>query len=197
MSTIERHPRIPHRHIHIVGASGSGTTTLGAALAARLEYEHLDTDSFYWKQTDPPFQEARPVEMRRKLLRSVIDAVPAWVLSGSLSGWGDVFIPEFDLVIFLSLPHDVRMKRLEHRELGRYGADAISAGGAMHESYTAFLAWASRYDSAGFEQRSRALHEAWLGEMPVPVIRIDGELTTDRQIEILFDQLDASDTSSS
>jgi Shikimate kinase len=42
-----------HR-IHILGASGSGTTTLGRALAERLQYPHFDTDDSFWVPTDPP-----------------------------------------------------------------------------------------------------------------------------------------------
>jgi adenylate kinase family enzyme len=41
--------------IHILGASGSGTTTLGAALADRLGHPHVDADSLFWLPTDPPF----------------------------------------------------------------------------------------------------------------------------------------------
>jgi adenylate kinase family enzyme len=41
--------------VHIVGASGSGTTTLGKALAARAGCAHLDTDEFFWMPTEPPF----------------------------------------------------------------------------------------------------------------------------------------------
>ena len=41
-----------HR-VHLFGASGSGTTTLGRALAAALDIPPLDTDD-YWQPTDPP-----------------------------------------------------------------------------------------------------------------------------------------------
>jgi adenylate kinase family enzyme len=34
--------------IHILGASGSGTTTLAKALANELGYKHFDTDDYYW-----------------------------------------------------------------------------------------------------------------------------------------------------
>ena len=34
-----------HR-IHILGAFGSGTTTLGRALAARLQYPYFDMDDY-------------------------------------------------------------------------------------------------------------------------------------------------------
>src|SRR5207249_3761430 len=55
--------RTPSR-VHIVGASGSGTTSLGGALAARFGHRHLDTDDFFWVRTDPPYREKRPREER-------------------------------------------------------------------------------------------------------------------------------------
>jgi hypothetical protein len=41
--------------VHIFGASGAGTSTLGRALGERLALAHLDTDDFFWMPTDPPF----------------------------------------------------------------------------------------------------------------------------------------------
>jgi adenylate kinase family enzyme len=176
-------------HIHILGASGSGTTTLGAALAERFGYLHLDTDSFYWEPGDPPFQRPRPIEERRELLLPILEANPRWVLTGSLVSWGDPFIPFFDLVIYLRLPPDVRLQRLRDRELDRYGADALARGGAMHETFTKFMEWASKYDEGGMEIRSRARHEAWLSRLSVPIIRIDALLPTAQQIDVLLDTL--------
>ena len=96
--------------VHILGASGSGTTTLGTALAERFGYAHLDTDDFYWEPTDPPFQRARERSRRQALLAAALDAQPRWVLSGSLRGWGDVFIPRFELVVFLLVPKRLRLE---------------------------------------------------------------------------------------
>jgi uridine kinase len=45
-------------------------------------------------------------------------------LSGSLNGWGDVLIPNFDVVIFLTTPREIRLQRLRVREAARFGADA-------------------------------------------------------------------------
>ena len=74
----------------------------------------------------------------------------SWALSGSLAGWGDPLIPEFELVVFLSVPSEVRMQRLRAREIQRYG----------HLANVEFLEWANKYDTGGFEMRSRKLHEA-------------------------------------
>ena len=45
--------------IHIFGASGTGTTTLGGTLAAALDCPHLDTDDYFWIKTDPAFRTVR------------------------------------------------------------------------------------------------------------------------------------------
>ena len=157
--------------VHILGASGSGTTTLGAALAVRLGVVHLDTDEFYWRPTIPKFESIRPRAERQALLGEALARPGGWVLSGSLCGWGDVFIPLFDLVVFIALPPEIRMARLAEREAGRYGAAAIAPGGAHHDKYEAFMAWAAAYETGGVE-RNRAMHETWLAALGCRVLRL-------------------------
>jgi len=93
----------------------------------------------------------------------------SWALSGSLAGWGDPLIPEFELVVFLSVPSEVRMQRLRAREIQRYG----------HLANVEFLEWANEYDTGGFEMRSRKLHEAWLENLQTPILRLEGERPVD------------------
>ncbi len=160
------------RHFHLTGASGSGTTTLGRALAERLGYAHLDTDDFYWLPTDPPYQASRPIGERLGLLGERLDAAERWVLSGSLAGWGDPLIPRFDAVVFLAVPAKLRMARLRARERARYGA-AIDPGGPRHAASEAFLVWAEAYDEGDHTIRSRSRHDLWLRQLPCPVIRME------------------------
>ncbi|MEO8559598.1 MAG: AAA family ATPase [Rhodospirillales bacterium] len=159
--------------IHITGPSGSGTTTLGQALARRWSCLHLDSDDFLWEPTDPPYQTMRARDERVSLLQAAIGEAKAWTLSGSLCGWGDGMIPRFDLVVFLTVPTEERLGRLARRESARFGA-AIAPGGVMHDSHIEFLIWAGSYDDGAATQRSRALHEAWLARLPCPVLRLDG-----------------------
>ena len=158
--------------IHVVGASGSGTSTLARALAARLGAEPLDTDDFFWLPTDPPFRKIRERAERQALLGAALDDHPAWVLSGSLCGWGDMFIPRFELVVFLWLAPEIRLARLRARERERYG-EAVAPGGPRHAASEAFIAWAAGYDE-GLEvpERCLKLHEQWLAALPCPVVRI-------------------------
>jgi adenylate kinase family enzyme len=172
--------QLPDR-IHLLGASGSGTTTLGRALARRLGHTHLDTDRYFWIPTDPPFQQQRAPDARRAMLAADLDALARWVLSGSLCVWGDVFIPRFELVIFLHIPPQIRMERLAVRERERYGA-AIEPGGAMHREHEEFIAWAAGYDTGDESMRSLKLHERWLAALPCRWIRIEGDLSTETRI---------------
>jgi len=173
--------------IHILGASGSGTTSLGRSLCARHGWTHLDTDDFFWLKTDPPFTAIRPEPERIALLGGALEA-PDWVLSGSLCGWGDRFIPLFDLVVFLTLPTPIRIARLTEREGRRYGPGGIAPGGVMHQAFIEFMAWTAQYDDGAPTMRSRALHEAWLARLPGPVLRLDGT----RGLADLADDVDAA-----
>ena len=70
--------------LHITGASGTGTTTLGAALSRELGWRHLDADDFYWMPTEPPFKEKRDPDARVALLHAELYGHEDVVLSGSI-----------------------------------------------------------------------------------------------------------------
>jgi adenylate kinase family enzyme len=165
--------------VHVIGASGSGTTTLGMALATSLGRLHLDTDDFYWVPTDPPYRETRPIEQRLALMQAAVTASGAagCVVSGSLDDWGDRLVPQLRLVTFLRVPTDVRIARLKAREAQRFGA-AIEPGGERYEEYQAFIAWAAEYESGALPGRNLRRHEAWLADLPCPVLRLDGTQPT-------------------
>lgn len=166
----------------MLGASGSGTTTLARALANEWSVPHADTDDYFWKPTSPPYVEKRPEADRVALMREVFLPREAWVLSGSMVGWGDAVIDECDAIVFLTLDPEERLRRLEarevHRRAGR-GFDPVA--------WEAFLDWARGYDDPGFEGRSRASHEKWLAERDQPVLRLDSAASPDKLRELVLD----------
>jgi adenylate kinase family enzyme len=176
------------QRIHILGASGSGTSTLARALSEKLGYQHFDTDNYYWLPSEEPFTQPRPIDQRRALLERDLAAHENWVLSGSLCGWGDLFIRYFELVIFLWIPSDIRMSRLLDRERERYGID-MEPGGKRYLNHKTFMEWAARYDSGGPEIRSKALHEAWLAELTCPVLRLEEDMTVEARVDAVLQKL--------
>lgn len=156
------------KRIHIMGASGSGTTTLGRALAARLGYAFFDADDYYWLTTEPPYQQKRQREVRLPMILADLGKVDGYVLSGSVCSWGQELETSFDLVVFLVVPTEVRIQRLVERE-------------TRELSYTnqEFIEWARQYDEGKLSGRSRALHEKWLSQLHCPILRFDGNHSVD------------------
>lgn len=107
--------------VHILGGSGSGTTTLGHALAAHWAVPHADADDYFWMPTTPPFTRKRGDAERVALMREIFVGRPAWVLSGSMLGWGESVVAECDAIVFVALDPAERLRRLEAREVVRRG----------------------------------------------------------------------------
>ena len=160
--------------VHVLGASGSGTTTLGRSVADALSLPFLDSDDFYWETSDPPFQRKRPPGERVRLIEQSIEGPAGWVLAGSLCGWGDPLRNRFTLAVFVELDPAIRLERLRSRERARFG-ERLAPNGDMYQQHLEFMNWAASYDTATAPTRSRDLHERWLGKLECPVLRLDSE----------------------
>ena len=174
--------------IHITGSSGSGTTTLGRALARSMQHAHFDADDYYWLPPEPvgrrAFEEKRRAELRNAALLEDLRPLDGYVVSGSIASWypHDLVRRLFDRIVCLWNPTEIRLARLRAREKHVYGA-AIEPGGAMHEPHRRFLEWAARYDTAGMDQRSRMSHEAWLARVGGPQLRLEDDLSVEARVE--------------
>jgi adenylate kinase family enzyme len=169
------------KFVHITGAAGSGTSTLGRALAAHLGAEFVDADDFYWLPTDPPYSVKRARSERIRLLSNALErSEPAGaVLSGSVVGWGDDIVDGFDLIVFLVVPTEIRIERLRRREEAELGV--------VDE---AFIAWAMGYDDGVLDMRSRALHESWLASRAPSALRIEGAVPLAESMRRVLDAVD-------
>ncbi|WP_395669803.1 AAA family ATPase [Rhodoferax sp.] len=147
----------------ITGAAGSGTSTLGEALAQQWNARFLEADSYFWLPTQPPFTQKRLPEERSTLLMQALESERLSVVAGSVMGWGTQVEDAFGLVIFLYVPTEVRLQRLESREVQRYG-----------KANKAFLEWAEQYDEGLQKGRSLAKHKTWLTTRACQVIRLVG-----------------------
>ena len=165
-----------------MGASGSGTTTLARALANHWSVPHADADDYFWVPTDPPFVTKRAESDRVALMREVFVPREAWVLSGSMVGWGETVVDECDAIVFLTLDPEERLRRLEAREVRRRAGLEFDP-----EAWQAFLDWARGYDDPAFEGRSRVAHEKWLADRDQPVLRLDGEVGREELRDLVLD----------
>ena len=100
---------------------------------------------------------------------------PVAVLAGSVMRWGADLEDSFSLVVFLTVPADLRVERLRHREMKRFG-----------HADPQFLKWAAQYDAGDLEGRSLSKHTEWLSKRRCTVLHIDGDVsTTDRLARVV------------
>lgn len=159
--------------IHIFGASGSGTSTLGKKISELWGYTWLDTDDYFWMPTNPPFTTQREKAERIRLMKEDIEKYENVVLSGCIGNWGRELCPLFTLGVRVVTDSEVRLDRIKKREYARFG-ERIMPGGDMYEHHLDFLEWASKYDTAGAEMRSKAKHDEYQKLLQCPVVVVDG-----------------------
>ncbi len=176
--------QIHNEVIHIFGASGSGTTTLGNYLSEKMGYYHMDTDDYFWENTNPPYTVKRERSARIAMMKKDIEQYGNVVISGSLSDWGDVLIPSFTLAIRLETDTSVRIERLKEREKRNFGS-RIDVGGDMYETNKKFLEWAASYDMGGLDIRSQASHDEWQKLLQCGLIVLNGNAPLEENYEII------------
>lgn len=106
-SQTQQQDRKPSR-VHILGASGSGVSTLGTNLSTTLSIPVFDVDDYFWMPTNPPFTTKRPISDRialiKPLLASAQEEHGGWILAGSMGTWGGELMEDVEHVIFVDTP---------------------------------------------------------------------------------------------
>lgn len=167
-------------HINIFGASGSGVTTLGKTLSERLDYPYFDSDHYFWLPSDPPFTDRRPPEERNAMINSEMAGNENWILGGSVINWNNNW--QFGLSVFLYIPPAIRIRRLQQRELERYG-DIIYTDRERNKLYNEFIDWACSYDELITNSRSLHSHKNWMNKLTTPLLIIEGDTTLEERVE--------------
>lgn len=167
----------------ITGGPGSGATTLGARLSKKLGIPQIDSDDYFHKPTEPPFQEQYTPDERRELIHKAIASSTSWLLSGSISAWG-ISDVRFSHAVVLDVGKAERLERLKQRELERFGA-RIREGGDMFEEHTAFLEWATHYEKGDLEGRSLPVERDFIFQFCGSSLEIDSVFS----LEILEEEV--------
>jgi adenylate kinase family enzyme len=147
------------QRIAVVGAVGSGKTTLAGALAARLRVPHTELDALRY---GPHWAEVDAEAFTRLLLPRV--AEKQWVIDGNHEVVRDLLWVRADKLVWLDYPLTTMLWRLISRTLKRLWRDERFAGGNREQwsrllGRRSILAWAVRS-----HRRRRCHYEALLRE---------------------------------
>ena len=151
--------------ICVCGLNGSGKTTLARALAKELNYKHMDAEQYYFSSTDNPYSSSRTREEAERLIREDIQHHPCFVFSSVSGNMTSEIIAHYDLIVYLDVPLEIRMKRIRQRAWDQFGS-RILIGGDLYEQEEKFFAFA--------QSRTPDKIENWLKTVSCKVIRLDG-----------------------
>jgi adenylate kinase family enzyme len=133
--------------IQLIGGSGSGKTSLGLTLAARLRAPFVDLDDLYW---EPGWREVGHDELKRRV--APIAAQDDWVIAGNYGATAEVLLwPRLTQLLVLDLPYAQLMQRCVSRTLRR-GLTGEPCCNGNRESVLRFL----HHDGV-----VRYLHRTW------------------------------------
>ena len=170
--------------IHFLGASGSGTSSIGKRISQLLQIPFFESDDIFWENTAIPFTRKRDSDERKAMLNDIISENEDWVISGSAMRWGDRLLSASELIVLVTCPTEERIRRLKIRESSRFG-ERILSGNDMHQNHAAFLKWASSYDEGGPEMRSLQSERSWLAQAGCPTMIIENTVF-DRTVDSII-----------
>lgn len=144
----------------ISGGPGAGCTSTARLIGAGLGLPVFDSDTFFHKPTDPPFQEPYAPDERRRLLAAALEETSDWILSGSVATWG-LDLPAVHFGVFLAPDKEERLRRLDLRERERFGS-RIDPGGDLHSGNRDFREWATGYEDRPGSGRNLSTDRSFL-----------------------------------
>jgi len=149
--------------IQLCGLNGCGKSTLGKALAQKLGYRFIDSEALFFSGTD--YTNPRSRKDAEALLAQEMAAYPNFVFTAVTGDYGTEAVAQYDYVILLEVPPEVRSQRIRQRSFQKFGSRMLP-GGDLHEQEEAFFKMA--------EARQEDYAEKWLGALGCPVLRVDG-----------------------
>lgn len=168
--------------ILICGLNGVGKSTLGRILADRMGYEFIDNEDLFFPKADPSymFSSPRGEEEVIRLLEERINENNRFIFAAVKGNYGDKLIASLDHIVLIETPKQIRSQRVRDRSYQKFG-DRILPGGDLYEKERK---WFSFTDS-----RPDAYVTDWLETLDCPVIRIDGTLPVEENVEYLVSVL--------
>ena len=165
--------------ILMCGLNGSGKTTLGKMLATRIGYEFIDNEDLYFPKTDTGyiFSDARSKEEVIRLLEEKIDRNNRFIFAAVKGDYGDKLISSLEHVVLIDVPKQIRRQRVRERSFSKF-RERVLPGGDLYEKETA---WFTLTDNRPEDYTTR-----WLETVNCPVIRVDGTLPVQQNVDYLI-----------
>lgn len=165
--------------ILLCGLNGVGKSSIGRMLAKRMSYQFIDNEDLYFPKNDKlyMFSNPRSKEEVIHILEEKISKEDKFIFAAVKGNYGEKFLAQIDYVILVEVPKKIRMDRVKMRSAQKFG-DRILADGDLAEKENA---WFSLVNS-----RPENYVTEWLETVTCPIIRIDGTLPIEENVDYLL-----------
>ena len=168
--------------ILVCGLNGGGKSTLGKALAEKLQARFIDNEDLFFPKTDPNYMFAAPrskAEVNRLLMQEV-NACERFIFTAVRGDYGEEILALYRAAVLIEVPREERLKRVKNRSFQKFGS-RMQPGGDLYEEEQEFFDMVSA--------RSETYVEDWLQTLDCPIFRVDGTRPIEENVERLAGQL--------
>lgn len=168
--------------IIICGLNGVGKSTLGKALAEKLNFHFIDNEELYFPQTDSSYiyRHSRNREEVEKLLFLEIMAHENFVFTSVKGDYGETILPYYKYAVLIEVPKETRLQRVKNRSFEKFG-DRILPGGDLYESEKKF------FDMVKSRTEDEVIN--WAQSLSCPVIRVDGMRPVEENVNFISERI--------
>ena len=162
--------------ILVCGLNGAGKSTVGRTLADRLGYRFIDNEDLYFPKAGSSYEFSNP-RSKEEVIRMLEDRIAQndkFVFAAVRGDYGDKLISSLQTIVLIETPKSVRSRRVRDRSFRKFG-DRILQGGDLYEKEER---WFAVVDS-----RPEDYVTEWLEKVDRPVIRVDGTLPIEKNVE--------------
>ena len=165
--------------ILLCGLNGVGKSSIGRILAKRMSYQFIDNEDLYFPKNDKSYMFSNPRSKEEviHILEEKISKEDKFIFVAVKGNYGEKFLAQIDYVILVEVPKKIRMDRVKMRSAQKFG-DRILADGDLAEKENA---WFSLVNS-----RPENYVTEWLEMVKCPIIRIDGTLPIEENVDYLL-----------
>ena len=167
--------------IIICGLNGAGKSTIGKALAKKLDFHFIDNEELYFPKTDPHYTSPRTHEEVEQLLFSEIKTHENFVFASVKGDYGETIYPFYMYAVLIDVPRDIRIQRVKNRSFQKFG-NRMLPGGDLYEQEEKFFDFV--------KSRAENTVEEWVQSLSCPIIRIDGTNPIEENVKIMLNRLE-------
>lgn len=163
--------------IMICGLNGSGKTTLGKKLAKAINYKHKDIEDYYFiNNNEYKYDLSLPKEEVIKKLEEDFNKYHNIIFTACKGDYGNLS-NRYDLVIFIRLDKETRLKRVKQRSYKQF-RNRILENGDLYEKENLFFDMVYNKDETVIID--------WFEKLNCDKLEINGLKTNEENLKIIM-----------